>query len=79
MDCAAGKSESESHFRVNGRLSGLVQRCKRTCLRSDSMIVSFCFICARRYSRLLTGGNEYSSLSEDEAGVRGGGGSDILG
>ena len=44
------------------------------------MIVSFCFICARRYSRLLTGEDEYSSLSEEVAeGVRGGVGSGILG
>ena len=44
------------------------------------MIVSFCFICARRYSRLLTGKGEYSSLSEEEEEVvRGGVGSGILG
>ena len=45
------------------------------------MIVSFCFICARRYSRLLKGKDEHSSLSEEEAGgdVRGSVGSDILG
>jgi hypothetical protein len=68
---------SESHFRYNGRLDGFV---KRTCLRSDSMIASFCFICARRYSRLLAGKGEYSSLSEEEEeGERGGVGSGILG
>ena len=43
------------------------------------MIMSFCFICARRYSRLLTGEGEYSSLSEEEEDVTGGVGSGILG
>ena len=41
------------------------------------MIVSFCFICARRYSRLLKGKGEHSSSSEEEAGESVG--SDILG
>jgi hypothetical protein len=36
------------------------------------MIASFCFTCSRRYSRLLTGECEYSSLSKEE-GMRGGG------
>jgi hypothetical protein len=33
------------------------------------MIASFCLICARRYSRLLTGKGEYSSLEEDKEEV----------
>jgi hypothetical protein len=45
------------------------------------MIVSFCFICARRYSRLLKGKDKHSSSSEEEAGgdVMGNVGSGILG
>ncbi len=75
MDCATRKSRT-----VNGRLDGFGKTCRRTCLRRDSMIESFCFICARRYSRLLKGEDEHSSLSEEEAGgVRGGVGSGILG
>jgi hypothetical protein len=41
---------------------------RHTCLRSDSIITSFCFNCARRYSRLLTGKDEYSSSSEEVEG-----------
>ena len=57
---------------------------RRTCLRSESISSSFCFIWARRYSRLLKGENEHSSSSrevQDEGGretarssIMGGGG-----
>ena len=57
---------------------------RRTCLRSESISSSFCFIWARRYSRLLKGENEHSSSSRevrDEGGretarssIMGGGG-----
>jgi hypothetical protein len=55
---------------------------RRTCFTSESISSSFCFICARRYSRLLKGENENSSSSEEETEneeVRERGGIGILG
>jgi hypothetical protein len=40
---------------------------RHTCLRSESISSSFCLICARRYSRLLKGANEYSSSWGEDA------------
>lgn len=39
---------------------------KQTCLSSDSIIASFCLICAKRYSRLLMTGEK--SKSDDGVG-----------
>jgi hypothetical protein len=40
-----------------------------TCLRSDSMIASFCLICASRYSRLLLSEIEEQSEPESDDGI----------
>lgn len=57
---------------IKGCLDNFYKTCRRTCLKSDSMIVSLCFICARRYPRFLNGKDEHSSLSEEDSGdVRG--------
>jgi len=63
-----GARRGEGDGVKNGRLN-LLMACweRRTCFTSESINSSFCFICARRYSRLLKGENKHSSSSEEGA------------
>lgn len=48
------------------RNSERTKEMKQTCLSNDSIIASFCLICAKRYSRLLMTGEK--SKSDDGVG-----------
>jgi hypothetical protein len=66
MGCVARKCEKKNWY--SKRLHLPLGCWKHTCFRSESISSSFCLSCARRYSRLLKGKNEYSLPSGEEAG-----------